>query len=539
MSITRLRVDDQNFLVSSLIERCPRIMMLRELVQNALEAAAQLPANEGIVRIGSVEIEGTRKLRIWNSAIGLNRRELHRICDIASSVNKKKGLNLHFGMGAKISSLGANPLGVRYRSCKSAEVHEVILGKRDGFFGRVWRLPDDSAAVDAPVSDVVDVTQAVVAEGVDVTRDWVDVTLLGQQPDQDTVADPYDGDPKVGANWIAETLFYRFFTIPEQVKLILEPSATGLASDIEFQPFSKLAPRFDQSESITLSDGVTVHYAFNPPDPRQPWRNRLTTDGLETVSGFAAVVHGGEMYDVRSGSPWAYIAPPFGVTVAARHVAALIELPDDYPVMIDGYRQFLRYTKGEQRQVYTPDFARRVREARPSWLSERLKNLSAQTDIGKKLHAELKTLANRLGVTFPAPSHDLEIIILTDIEDIRGRWLRGRAGSYYPETAQLFINASYESVEQLRDALQARARGLATPERIAAVCAEVALTSIVRVVARALIFGLSKSSRPDLWQSGHIEKAVAPESLSICASDFDLVIDRAAAEVEAALTPPA
>ena len=39
-SITKLRVGDEDFLVASMIERCPKSMMLRELVKNALEAAS-------------------------------------------------------------------------------------------------------------------------------------------------------------------------------------------------------------------------------------------------------------------------------------------------------------------------------------------------------------------------------------------------------------------------------------------------------------------------------------------------------------------
>ena len=537
MSVTRLKVDDQDFLVSSLIERCPKIMMLRELTQNALEAADRLPSGQGVVRIGSAEIDGVRKLRIWNSAIGLDRRELHRMCDIATSLSKQKALNLHFGMGAKVTSLGANPLGVRYRSCKAGVVYEVVIGKRDGLYGRVWRHSESRQATSVlSLNDVVDVTQVAIREGADVSRDWVDVVLMGQRQEQDTVVDPYDGDLAVPQQWVTESLFYRFFRTPERVKLILEPSVTGRPQDLEFEPLSRLTERFERWETVEASDGMRLHYAFDPPDAKQPWLNRLAANGMTSASGFVAVVHGGEMYDLRRGSPWAYIAPAFGVTIGARHITALVELPEGHPVIVDGYRQFLRYANGDQQQVYTPDFSRRVREARPAWLAERLEHLSSQSNIAKKLRGDLKTLASRLGVTFRgAPSNDLEIVILTDSDDIRGRWLDGRVGSYYPETAQLFINSTFDAVELLNDVLLVRARGLPDAERVAAVCADIALMTIVRVVARALIFGLAKSARPDLWHASHIEKAIAPEALSICASDIDLVVDRAEADVQAAL----
>ena len=38
-NVTPLRVADEDFLVASMIERCPKTMMIRELVMNAIEAA--------------------------------------------------------------------------------------------------------------------------------------------------------------------------------------------------------------------------------------------------------------------------------------------------------------------------------------------------------------------------------------------------------------------------------------------------------------------------------------------------------------------
>ena len=37
-AVTALHVDDEDFVVASLIERCPKVMMIRELMMNAIEA---------------------------------------------------------------------------------------------------------------------------------------------------------------------------------------------------------------------------------------------------------------------------------------------------------------------------------------------------------------------------------------------------------------------------------------------------------------------------------------------------------------------
>jgi hypothetical protein len=130
-SVTALEVTDEDFLVASLIERCPKTMMLRELMMNALEASRQSP-DQKIIEIRSLDFSGTSKLAIWNTGPGMNAAELLHISNIASSIGKEKSLTGNFGMGAKVASLPSNQLGMQYRSCKDGRVHQVILCKRDG-----------------------------------------------------------------------------------------------------------------------------------------------------------------------------------------------------------------------------------------------------------------------------------------------------------------------------------------------------------------------------------------------------------------------
>ncbi len=135
-AVTALAVADEEFLVASLIERCPRAMMPRELTMNALEAAQHAPEDRRLVEISALPIDGVPKLAIWNTGPGMDAGELLGICNIASSLGKEKSLNGNFGMGAKVASLPSNQRGMRYRSCKNGKVHEVILGKRDGVYSR-------------------------------------------------------------------------------------------------------------------------------------------------------------------------------------------------------------------------------------------------------------------------------------------------------------------------------------------------------------------------------------------------------------------
>ena len=88
MPIAPLRVANEAFLVASMIERCPRTMMMRELVMNALEAAALARPGERSIVIGARPHEGARKLWIWNTGPGLDAAELLQITDLASSLRK-------------------------------------------------------------------------------------------------------------------------------------------------------------------------------------------------------------------------------------------------------------------------------------------------------------------------------------------------------------------------------------------------------------------------------------------------------------------
>src|SRR4051812_3274838 len=191
-------------------------MMLRELVMNALEAAALAPVGKRLVDISSKPLNGIPKLTIWNSGPGMDSHELHDMCDLASSIGKEKGLDKNFGMGAKVASLPSNRIGIRYRSCRQGAVHEVILCERDNVYGRLKRRDTNGEEL----GDVIDVTEQVRIEGNrTLEHDWTEVVLLGNRTDQDTASDPYDGDPKQPKFWLATYLYHRFFRLPAGVEI--------------------------------------------------------------------------------------------------------------------------------------------------------------------------------------------------------------------------------------------------------------------------------------------------------------------------------
>src|SRR5262245_28399654 len=102
--VTPIQINDRAFLIASTIERCPKIMMLRELFMNALEAASLAIEANRKIEISAKEFNKVPKLSILNTGPGMSGQELHEICDLASSIGKEKSLDGNFGMGAKVAS---------------------------------------------------------------------------------------------------------------------------------------------------------------------------------------------------------------------------------------------------------------------------------------------------------------------------------------------------------------------------------------------------------------------------------------------------
>lgn len=557
VAVKKLKVADEDFLVSTVVERCPKVMMLRELVKNALEAAERAVPGNRRVAIRDVRVEGVRKLALWNTGPGMDADELYRMCDIASSIGKVKGLDRNFGMGAKVASLPSNQHGMRYRSCKAARVHEIMLGKRNDVYGRLLRNHPDMNQQ----ADVLEVTQQAVAEGHTLDHDWTEVVLLGNRPDQDTVRDPYDGDPQMSNRWIVDELYYKFFRLPEGVNLTVS-LGEGMHPAGGPRPMQALAARlptaFARYEAVRLPDGVVLHYAYDPTHPTWAGCNQ-SDDGMLPSYAHAALVFQDEIYDLVQHWRWQLESPRFGVPFATRHISVQIELPPDHPVRPDGYRQFVRYLHGGQGQVKCEDFASLVLTHRPDWLIRLMDELSPERAFAQDVRVQLSRMLKELGVTglrprrpapkpataappregVPGPAAAVapapwegpletemetgeaapEIFLLTDPKEIEDRLLGHRAARYYADQHILFVNLLYPAVEQMARVLQAEF-GRAGHAFAGPAARQIAEHTMVMRIGRALVFGLSKTAEPEGWREWDLKTAICPEVMTIAADDF-------------------
>jgi hypothetical protein len=570
-AVTALEVADEDFLIASLIERCPKSMMIRELMMNALEAAQYAPEGRRVVEISAIQFDGADKLTIWNTGAGMDAAELLKICNIASSIGKEKSLTGNFGMGAKVASLPSNRLGMRYRSCKAGQVHEVILCERGGIYGRLRRLDPETGEY----HEVFDVTEQAAADGRSLDEEWTEVVLLGNEPTQDTVKDPYNGDPEQDTQWLATYLYHRFYKLPHGVKVALLKGTNKLDGNRQFEPIPARVPRhFERYETVPLSNGIKIHYLYDA-QYNNTGHNKSISGAIASATSTCAVVHKSEMYDVRKGQRWRFDAPIFGIPFGAKHISVHIELPDSFAVVPEAYRQFLQYTAGAQSQLEGSDFAELVRENRPQWLIDLIHSFAPDSRTNDQIRDELQKLLNQLRVHRVSPkvtphggteisagqgpaaeplqgvgvgggggsqrtkATDLsiaptgakraemfknlerapEIIPLFTEEEIEEKGLKGRAARYFMEPGQLFVNMQYPVIHEVRALLEAEYAGALDTDMMRAMALQHAQDSMILRVGRTVVYSLAKQLNKE-WDQKALETASSPESLSMAADNF-------------------
>jgi hypothetical protein len=544
--------------------------MIRELMMNAIEAAQHAPLDRRLIEISAQQVDGIPKLAIWNTGPGMDGVELQRVCNIASSLRKQKSLTSNFGMGAKVASLPSNQRGMRYRSCKNGVVHEVILCKRDGVYGLLRRYNETTNEY----QEVADVTDLAKSDGRSCDEDWTEVVLHGNTAEQDTVKDPYNGDPEQDTQWLATYLYHRFYRLPDGVKVTLLKGTHKLDGNRPFHTIPSRLHFFERHEPVACANGIKVHYLYDAPYAGTG-HNKSISGAIASAVSTCAVIYKTEMYDVRRGKNWTFDAPIFGIPFGAKHISVHIELPDNYPIVPDGYRQFLRYAQGEQPNVAATDFAEIVREHRPAWLVELIRSLAPDSVSSDDIRNELQRLLNNLRVMRVSPKviplgstvvtngsgaasepdpgsssgaggdgirhkpTDLsilpsgakraemfknierapEIIPLWEDAEIEEKGIKGRAARFVMESGMLFVNMQYPAIAEMRTQLETEYADAPDPEVMRSLVKQHAERTIILRVGRTVVYALAKQLNKE-WNQTALETASSPESLSMAADDF-------------------
>jgi hypothetical protein len=566
-----LAIADVPFSVTTQIQRAPHWTMIRELTMNAIEAASRA-TGEKVVYWTSRKIEGVRKAVIWNTGPGMDAAQLKAATDLACRIEKSLGIDENFGVGAKVSSLANNKCGMRFRSCKSGNVSEVILGY-DSELKQYVRF--ERQLSDGRRDTVIDVTALAAEDGHDLSVDWTDVTLFGNADDQDTAAHPFSSMP-TDKSYIATALYRRFYHLPDGVKIKLDDTYHRLGGTRPLMPIGQRYDRFARTESVRVCAlNVTIHFLHDPTIADRSGLRASSRNALASSSTTCGLVHKNEMYSVMTGNEWSAVAPHFGISFGSKELCVHIEL-DEEEARPSQYRERL-ISKETAADIVPQDYAFCVREIMPDWVKEVIRNASPRkTEDFSDLQRELQELLNKykvrvLGRKIDAengqPSDDKKgeevavgggvgsgrnegtggrrdghrfreapegatatslyevfekppnIIMLDKPEEVAEKRLKGRAAMFILETGDLFVNGLYEAVTRTVDDVEPDFVGEAEPELIRQLITSESRRQLAFRVGKATVFALAKRANED-WDKAALAAALTKESLSIAADNY-------------------
>jgi len=562
-------------MVTSQIDRAPQWTMVRELTMNAIEAASKAQG-EKTVHWTSALWKGTRKAVIWNTGPGMDAAELKSATDLACEINKNLGLDENFGVGAKVSSLRNNRLGMRFRSCKAGKVSEVILGydPHDKLYVRFER--DLGGKRDT----VIDVTTAAIKDGRDVSYEWTEVMLLGNREDQDTTQRLFAAGSDSEKAYIANTLYRRFYRLSEGVKVKLDACYHRLDGTRNFLPIGQRYDKFERHETVHIPElNIKIHFLHDPWVGDRSGLRASSRGALSSTTTTCSLVHKDEMYSVMTAKEWSAEAPRFGIPFGSKELCVHIELADD-DARPTQYRERL-ISKQTGDDILPKDFSFEVRERMPEWVKEVIRNASPrQTEDYSDIRKELQTLLNKYKVKVlgrhlsPAgepsteresqgqdlwpvgstkgvlvdPKHDTrprtrrlvheapegstttslyeiyekppQIIMLETQEAVDEKKLKGRAAEFFMETGTLFINGLYEAVDRTIADIEPEFAAQGDPESVRTLATKAARWAMAFRVGKATVFALAKRLNED-WSESDMRAALTKESLSIAADNYE------------------
>lgn len=446
MSFERLTIQDDKFLINRLIGQAPRHTLVREFFMNAQECAALAPEGHRTVRIYPSLIGSARKLTFWNTGPGMDSGELRTATNISASINKQLSLSENFGIGAKVSGLTVSPAGIRYRSCKAGSVHEVTIG----FDDEADTFVRFAFEVEGRLETVFDVTEAV-RKTADLSHEWTEVVLMGEDDPHDTVSEPIGRGIRVDRSYVATQIFRRFADFRPGVKVILDVAMTKGGGRDEtgrtrtLKTLQDVIPQLPAAETVLCPEtGVKIQYVHDPKHANYSHSISALNNPATSSTSFCALVHKGERYDFRTGPKWSAIAPNYGIPFGSTILTVEIHLPEN-AALPNQYRDALT-TVEERNPIITDDYAVKVRELMPEWMKEvirkahppRDENLDdLQNDLQKLLDEfRLPTSTYVKSLKTPQRTEDSDVGLdearsadADSIDDEEDRFLRGERNS--------------------------------------------------------------------------------------------------------------
>ena len=361
----------------------------------------------------------------------------------------------NFGIGAKVSGLTVSPAGIRYRSCKNGVVNEVTIG-HDADEGTFVRFAVEFP--DGRKETVFDVTDVVSASNADLSIDWTEVVLMGEDDSHDTVSEPIGRTFQVDRSYVASQIFRRFAKFRDGVEVSLDVSMTKGGGKDETGRYRTLktlrdvVPQLPNAEMVTDGEtGVTIHYIHDPKMPGYSHSLSAIKNAATSSTTFCALVHKGERYDIKSKKAWSAVAPNYGIPFGSTVLTVEIIIPDA-DALPNQYRDALT-TVDDRNPLRTDDFAALVRELMPEWVKVVIREAHPPSDENlEDLQNELQKLLDefRIPTTTYSPAtkapdrtersdtgvDEAQPAEVDPIEEEEERFLRGERNSGHRASAK-------------------------------------------------------------------------------------------------------
>ena len=400
-------IGNESFFITAVMKDCPVQAVIRELLQNAIEASGPGARIEWFI----FEWEGTPKLGLYNAGSGMSAKELDVRMNIASS-GRRLGYDANFGQGAKMSAGAASPYGLVYRSCHRHRVSELWLQVRELGDGNKVLVKVQRYDPSAEASVVVrDVTEDAVKRGRSLETDWTEAILLGRSAEDNTLTG--DFVDKSGPNWLISLIAQRYYAFPAGTvisnasivaqrqrqeahrtgrslsELLSEPhySARSEAVSVLHPKFGDIAIVYGKLAGVTSERGGGPWYAV----------------GLERGT-HVCLVWKQEIYALDKA--WAFRAGAYGFAGSSEDYYVHILLSDDAPVRNSNHRTAIITADAHAMIIDPIDFADEVKIHRPGWviaeIQDRLSQYSSEA-LQQRLQRLVDSLADeRAKVSQPA-----------------------------------------------------------------------------------------------------------------------------------------
>lgn len=423
--MTALAVSNVSYLITRIIEQAPSDpMMVRELIQNAMEAAINaekpkvyvLETDPGWFGFNDFGFNA-KKLTFWNNGRGMGAKELRNAVNLSSSLHKIQRLDQNFGIGAKALSLGVNQEGMIWITCQDQKIFTAMLYKTTNNLGDPeyarYDFVDTDGESPTGFKDIWEIT-GLKSIPWDTTEDWTAVILCGNNPLQNTITNPYAPDHQLTSAWLINQIYRRYFNIPKNLELrLFVGHSKGSEASVKFrsiyeyvQDAKKKHPQDIQEELVDDKNGsgIKIWYLYDGPysgKSKDDNKGKPTTviGNPATTPTFSGLVYKNEIYDVCSEIRWKKVAGMLGVLYGARYLRIFVELPDTVKVIPDQYRVSIQKPDAEKSEIGMLDYAQEIRENMPQWFKDKIKDFAPANVNSDDIQKRAQELLSKLLVT--------------------------------------------------------------------------------------------------------------------------------------------